>query len=497
MVIEEVSYNNFRNIAEATLTLAPGTNVIWGKNAQGKTNLIEGIYFFARGKSFRAGAERELVRFGESAAEASVTFRREDRSGVETLSAHIPAVGRKSLTRDGIVLSGTAEMLGELCAVLFAPSHLALVSGSPGDRRSFLDIAIAQLLPAYVVNLRRYNRVLDQRNALIRQASQGARVSDAEWESYAELLADCAAYIAAARLDYISHLAPRVAAILRDMTGGAETPELFYKTHCAPKDEANAENSVRWNGEASKPHCAPKDEASAENSVRWNGEASKTHCAPKDEANAENSVRWNGDASKTRAASSDDAIPEDDDYAFDGERRAASEAEYAEDERELGALALGGAKPLWGVKADPAARERMRGTLLRHIDREIKAGYTLFGVHKDDVVMKLDGLDARTFCSQGQCRSIALAMKLAEGEISRAANGEYPVFLLDDVLSELDGARREYVLSSLDGRQLIVTSCEPDVFRTPLARLIEVSDGQIVSVREKKPRGRPKNIMRT
>ena len=485
MVIEEVSYKNFRNIAEATLTLAPGTNIIWGKNAQGKTNLLEGIYFFARGKSFRATAERELVRFGESAADASVSFRREDREGVETLTAHVPASGRKSLTRDGIVLSGTAEMLGELCAVLFAPSHLSLVSGAPGDRRSFLDIAIAQLLPTYVVNLRRYNRVLDQRNALIRQASQGARVSDAEWESYAELLSDCAAYIAAARLDYISHLAPRVAAILRDMTGGAETPELFYKTHCAPKEEAAASNAAQWTGDAGKTHCPPTDNADAPSALQCGGtqfggaqcggDAGSALSVPKDEADA--------------------ADFESDDDAFDKEHKRpsdADDAQAADSGGELGALDIGSAKPLRGVRADPAARERLRGTLLRHVDREIKAGYTLFGIHKDDVVMKLDGLDARTFCSQGQCRSIALAMKLAEGEISRAANGEYPVFLLDDVLSELDASRREYVLSSLDGRQLVVTSCEPDVVRMPLARLIEVSNGSIVSVRSRRRRPRKK-----
>ena len=175
MFIEEVSYSNFRNIASAAIEFSPGTNVIWGKNAQGKTNVLEGVYFFARGKSFRAAAERELVRFGESAADASVTFRREYGRVVETLSAHIPVTGRKALMRDGITLSGTAEMLGELCAVLFAPSHLSLVSGSPGDRRSFLDIAIAQLLPPYITNLRRYNRVLEQRNALIRRAAQAPR----------------------------------------------------------------------------------------------------------------------------------------------------------------------------------------------------------------------------------------------------------------------------------------------------------------------------------
>jgi DNA replication and repair protein RecF len=426
MVIEEVSYHNYRNIEEAKLELSPGTNVIWGKNAQGKTNLLEGIYFFARGKSFRALAERELVRFGEKAADIGVTFRREYGRRVENLTAHIPSSGRKRLARDGIVLSGTAEMIGELCAVLFAPSHLSLVSGAPGDRRSFLDIAIAQLLPPYVANLRRYNRVLEQRNALIRQAGQGLNVTDAEWESYAEVMADFGSYIAAARLDYISHLAPCVESILRDMTAGAEIPELYYKTHAVSREEGSLPPAESDPGSEDGP----------------------------------------------------------DDELFDAPGDDAEGAEGDGENAEIKARVGFDTKPLWGIRPDEAVRERLKSVLCDHIDRELKAGHTLFGVHKDDVVIKLRGLDARTYCSQGQCRSIALAMKLAEGEISRSANGEYPVFLLDDVLSELDSDRREYVLSSLEGRQIIVTSCEPDVFSSPFARLIRVEDGKIVSTRD-------------
>ena len=395
MFIEEVSYSNFRNIAAETIEFSPGTNVVWGKNAQGKTNVLEGIYFFARGKSFRAAADKELVRFGESAADAEVSFRREYGRGSERLSAHIPVSGRKALTRDGVSLSGTAEMLGELCAVLFAPSHLSLVSGAPGDRRSFLDIAIAQLLPSYVVNLRRYNRVLEQRNSLIKQAAQGLRVTDAEWESFADVMADFGAYIAAARLDYMSYLAPQADAILADMTDGAERTQLLYKTQAAQKDESEDEDAK----------CA---------------------VAPK---------------KRTQA------------------------------------------KPLWGISPDPIARDRLRSLLVGNIEREMKAGCTLFGVHRDDISIRLGSLDARQFCSQGQRRSIALAMKLAEGEISRECGGEYPVFLLDDVLSELDSRRREYVLSRLEGRQIIVTSCEPEVYSRPDVRLIGIADGKVVSVK--------------
>lgn len=429
MVIEEVWYRNFRNIADARVEFAPGTNVIWGQNAQGKTNVLEGIYFFARGKSFRAAAERELVRLGERSADASVTFRRQDTAHSELLSAHIPISGRKTLERDGVVLSGVSEMLGELCAVLFAPSHLALVSGSPGDRRSFLDIAIAQLLPAYIVNLRRYNRVLEQRNALIRQASQGLRVTDAEWESFADVMADFGAYIAAARLDYVSNLVPRVAEILSQMTLGAEGVELLYKTQVIPDGAADAMPSA------------------------------------------------DGAADDADAASSSE----------DGENGAgamppADDAEGGADIRRTAVPAVPCPKPLRGIVADSAARAHLKSLLCDNLEREIKAGFTLYGVHKDDITIRLDSLEARQFCSQGQRRSISLAMKLAEGEISHDATGEYPVFLLDDVLSELDASRREYILSSLEGRQIIVTSCEPEIYDCQYVRRIEISGGEVISV---------------
>lgn len=429
MVIEEVSYRNFRNIARARVEFAPGTNVIWGQNAQGKTNVLEGIYFFARGKSFRATAEKELVRLGERDADASVTFHREQGGRAESLSAHIPVSGRKTLERDGIALSGVSEMLGEFCAVLFAPSHLALVSGSPGERRSFLDIAIAQLLPAYIINLRRYNRVLEQRNALIRQASQGIRVTDAEWESFADVMADFGAYIAAARLNYVSNLVPRVSDILRDMTLGAEGAELLYKTQAIPKD--GGDSAVYTDG-----------------------------------------VAYTNGAVHTDGVAHVDDVADKDADAADGADAAG-----------LVAPGLPDRKPLWGISADSAVRAHLKSLLCDNLEREIRAGFSLYGVHKDDVTIRLDGLDARQFCSQGQKRSLSLAMKLAEGEISRAASGEYPVFLLDDVLSELDGTRRDYILSSLAGRQIIVTSCEPEVYECPSARLIEISGGEVISVR--------------
>lgn len=403
MVIKQVSYTDFRNMESAVIELTPGTNVLWGNNAQGKTNILEGIYFFARGKSFRATAERELVRFGAQYAHAEILFRRDADARDTLLGAHIPLSGKKRLERNGVGLSGVSEMIGDLCAVLFCPAHLSLVAGSPGARRSFLDIAIAQLSPLYIANLRKFNRALEQRNALIKSASQGTRVSDAQWEAYAAVMAECAAYIAAARYSYTGFLSAHVGRIFAEMTGEREKPELFYKTHLLP----------------------PKD---AERSPSDDGE----------------------DTALIAATAADGSITD---------------------------------MPLpCDVREDPAAVEHIERLLCDNIEREIRVGSTLYGVHKDDVTIKLNSLDARAFASQGQTRSLSLAMKLAEGEICRLTSGEYPVFLLDDVLSELDAHRREYILGALDGRQIIVTSCEPELYRMSAdVRLIEVEDGRIIT----------------
>lgn len=129
----------------------------------------------------------------------------------------------------------------------------------------------------------------------------------------------------------------------------------------------------------------------------------------------------------------------------------------------------------------PTSKELER-QLLENKDRELRHGCTLYGVHRDDINIKLNGKEAKLYASQGQQRSIALAMKLAEGEAARRLSGEYPVYLLDDVLSELDGERQAFLLNMLEDRQIIVTSCDASLFgRSGGASLIHVSGGAVCS----------------
>lgn len=153
------------------------------------------------------------MRFGEQCARAELTFRRAASARETVLEAYIPASGKKKLFRSGAPLSGVSEMIGDFTAVLFCPEHLSLVSGSPAGRRSFLDIASAQLSGVYVGELRRFMRALDQRNALIRSCRQGGvHVSDAEWEALAAVMATRARRtLPGARREYVGRLSGFVA----------------------------------------------------------------------------------------------------------------------------------------------------------------------------------------------------------------------------------------------------------------------------------------------
>lgn len=360
MIVSSVTYTDWRNIREAAVPLESGINVLWGLNAQGKSNILEGIYYFARGRSFRGAKDRELIRFGASCASAAVVYRRDGYENDTTLEALLPLTGKKRLLRNGAPLSAPAEMMGSFRAVLFCPANLSLVSGGPLERRTFLDVALSQLSGDYLLSLRRYAKLLTERNALLKYAADGNAVQREEWEVYAVSLAETGARIAAYRNDYCGLLRDAVTRYFSGMTNGAEVPELVYTSH---------------------------------------------------------------------------------------------------------ALTDGMPSLLTGHDSVTPDSSALAEKLCANLDREIAAGSTLWGIHKDDLALSLNGRESRLYASQGQQRSIALSMKLAEAEIARAVGGEYPVILLDDVFSELDENRRRYLLDSLgtENRQIIVTSCEPDV----------------------------------
>lgn len=372
MYVQNIALASWRNIASADVGFGEGINVLWGMNAQGKSNILESIYYFARGRSFRGAKDRELIRFGDDFASASLTFRRDGYENDTSLDCVIPQSGKKRLRKNSFPLSSAAEMMGVFRAVLFCPKDLSVVNGGPAERRTFLDVALSQLSETYLTYLRRYTKALAERNALLKRAADGNYVSLDEWEVYAEVMASSAAVVCAYRSDYVNMLSAEVARYFSEMTSGGETPELRYTSHAL----------------------------------------------------------------------------------YDGIPKALSPSED-------------------GIDSLSCV---LREKLLSNIEREKAAGSTLWGVHKDDVLLSVNGMEAKLYASQGQQRSVALALKLGEAEIANKLGGEYPVILLDDVFSELDESRRRYILEILsennggaeDGeknrnRQIIITSCEPDI----------------------------------
>ncbi len=368
MIAERVSFRDFRNIKAASLELSPGVNLLLGRNAQGKTNALEGMYLLAAGKSFRTPRERELVRFGADFFEVRLAMRDARREQELSFKAYSAEIGkRRECVKNGAPIPRLSELVGVFRAVLFTPEQLAIVKAGPAERRGFLDAAICQLRPAYLAALSRHNKILTQRNALLKQLAEGEGDA-ALLEVCSEQLAREAAFIYVTRADYVERLSAHVARFfgeLGSLSERREVPELSLQTSLKTEERL-------------------------------------------------------------------------------------TEAE---------------------------AFERYLARLTAHASREIAAGVTLYGSHKDDVLIRLDGVEARAFASQGQQRSLALALKLGEGEISCELTGEQPVFLFDDVLSELDPVRQEFLLSRLGSRQVIMTGCFPPSVSCGAYTTLQVAGG--------------------
>ena len=365
MICKSVEFINFRNIENEKIEFEQGINVIHGENAQGKTNILEGIYIFARGKSFRAFKDRELIRFGSDGAIVKLDY--EKKEGLNNLGVEISKSSVKKFYKNKIKANKTSDIIGDFRAVLFCPSHLGIIKDSPSVRRRFLDVAISQLRPIYIKMLAKYNSVMEQRNAILKMDISQRLQYEGIINDYSDELASLCADIAGMRIDYIKKLDYWVKVFFEEMMKGRETPKITYESNAKEND----------------------------------------------------------------------------------------------------------------LESRESLKNKYSALLKDNLEKEYKYGATLYGIHKDDLKIEINGRDARFYSSQGQSRSLALAMKMAEGEISREYTGEYPVFLFDDVLSELDENRQKYILSKIENRQVIITSCEPlDFNEIEKTNFIEIKEGK-------------------
>ncbi|WP_099205106.1 DNA replication/repair protein RecF [Scatolibacter rhodanostii] len=353
MYIKRIVYENFRNLADGEILPDEGMNVIYGENAQGKTNLLETIWLFTGGHSFRGTKDCELPKLEKETGNNShytklkADFFKEERNQTAVLNIER---GRRRSVINGVEKKTGSALVGKICAVIFSPEHLQLVKEGPSTRRNFIDSAICQINPSYVRTLTLYNRLLLQRNALLKDIVRHPDLSDT-LEVWNLRLAKYGVQIMIQRADYMRLLQPKCDFIYDGIAKGREDMKIAYAPNVFFKQD-----------------------------------------------------------------------------------------EFTEESLEI----------------------VMIEELKKSERTDIKTGHTTVGPHRDDLSIEIGGVSARLFASQGQQRSAVLAMKLAEAEILQEKTYEAPIILLDDVMSELDSNRQDYLLNHLYDKQVFITCCSPE-----------------------------------
>ncbi len=412
MRLEHLSLTNFRNYARLELDFPGHTVLLQGDNAQGKTNLLEAIYYLATTRSPYAGAEYELVNWlAENQDLPHARLVAQVRKGDSSLRIEITLVRAESSRVNHSVLDGTKapryrkhikvngvhkralDLIGQVNVVLFLPEDIDLVAGSPSGRRRYLDATLCQIDPHYCRTLQKYNRVLTQRNHLLRtlRGREGELDQILFWD---RSLVENGAYLVARRQEVISELDRLAQAIHLELTGQKERLRLRYEP------------------------------------------------------------------------SFDPSRPPPPDYQLPLELDLPSEPGFHQLGTHLGQVA-----------------EAFRAQLREIRRREILQGMSLIGPHRDDLRFSVGGVDLTIYGSRGQQRTAALALKLAEVKLMAQEVGEQPILLLDDVMSELDDARRGYLMRMIDGaQQAILTTTDLKAYSTEFlaeVTLLRVREGRI------------------
>ncbi len=223
MKVERLHVRQYRNIEEAEMIPSPEINLLYGENAQGKTNLLEALWLFTGGRSFRGAKDAELPRFGEKQAVLSAEFFTDDRHQQAVITIN----GRRKAVVNGVEQPAMSRLVGRFPAVVFFPDHLTLIKNGPDGRRRLLDAALCQLRPTYIQSVAAYSRVLTQRNALLRQWN--ARPSEELLDALTGKLAEYGQQIVKNRLDYTNRLQETAVERYNGLSGGREQLSLSYE----------------------------------------------------------------------------------------------------------------------------------------------------------------------------------------------------------------------------------------------------------------------------
>ena len=389
MYLERLILTNYRNYIRLDLELPPGVVLIYGDNAQGKTNLLEAVYVLATSRSPLTSSDRHLIHW--RADEEPLPHARiegmvrtaEGQRHVEIVLTKLPLQGtrgfrlQKHIKVDGVTRRAL-DLIGLVPVVLFAPQDIDLVTGPPSGRRRYLDATLCQMDSVYCRTLSQYNRIVTQRNHLLRAIQEGHSRPD-ELPFWDERLIEHGTLVITRRQAAVSALNALAHRIHRELTGGQEELALRYLCNLAPSE---AEAGTPWE-----------------------------------------------DAEAVAAA----------------------------------------------FQTQLKARQA----------EEIARGMTVVGPHRDDLGFTINGVDAGAFASRGQQRTIALSLKLAETALLTRETGEPPLLLLDDVMSELDAARRRYLMAQMrQHQQTLITTTDLEDFGDDLkpSLTLHVVAGQVTPV---------------
>ena len=359
MIVKSLKLNQFRNYESLQLSFDKGTNLFYGNNAQGKTNILEAVYLCGTTKSHKGSKDREMIRFGEEEAHIRMAISR-SQSAYE-IDMHLKKNRTKGVAVNGVPIKKASELFGIVNVIFFSPEDLNIIKNGPAERRRFLDLELCQLNKVYVYDLVQYNRVVVQRNKLLKEMDSDPSLKGTLniWDSQ---LVRFGSELIRLRTRFVEELNELIREIHFHLSGEREELEIRYEPNVTP--------------------------------------------------------------------------------------------------------------------------ETFEAELSRNRNQELRQRLTLTGPHRDDLNFIVNGADIRKFGSQGQQRTAALSLKLSEIELVKRTVKDYPVLLLDDVLSELDGKRQEHLLSEISHIQTLITCTGLDEFvnsRFQMDKIFKIVEGTVES----------------
>lgn len=364
MRIKSLSIANFRNYDREEISFCDDTNVIYGNNAQGKTNLLEAVYIFSHGKSHRTKSDSELIKFGAPFARIAVEFADKDRD-YRAVMQLMPG-GRKSVKINNVPITKLSMLMRYLNVVMFSPEDLEIIKGAPQLRRRFLDEAISQLYPVYLKTLISYHKNLAQKNSLLKKLKFSGKNEDEMLSVWNEQIAEDGSRVMEFRKSFTEEIARFAKEIHHNISG--ENLDLVYTP---------------------------------------------------------------------------------------------------------------------SVECDIISKETFLAKLESGAAREIENGSSLYGIQRDDLKFFIDGREVRTYASQGQQRTVILSLKMAQMENINFVRGEYPVLLLDDIMSELDVSRRRFLTEKIKDKQVMITCTDIEAADKALrTKTFRVESGRVTDEKE-------------